>query len=102
MRGCWWKCRTIESTKKYYGTTRFIYVGILVERLESNENLSKPLKIQINSMEKQGLLMRGCWCNCWKALATFKTAENIKKSNGKVMFINTGVLVELLESIEHL
>ena len=46
MPGCWWNCwkalktfRTIENTKEYNGKTRFINVGMLVELLESNENV---------------------------------------------------------------
>ena len=53
-------------------------------------------------MEKQGLLMRGCWWDCWKALKTFKTIENTKKYYGQARFINVGMRVELLESIESL
>ena len=46
--------------------------------------------------------MRGCWWNCWKTLAIFKTIENTKKCYGKAMFINAEMLVELSESIDTL
>ena len=83
-------------------------------------------------MEKQGLLMRGCWRKYWKALEAFKTVkvqrhtmdkqgllmrgcwrtrwqaletftiENAKKYYGKTRFTNAGMLTEMLESIENL
>ena len=53
-------------------------------------------------MEKQGLLMRGCWWNCWNALKTFKTIESTNKYNGKTLFFNAGMLAQLFESIESL
>ena len=62
----------------------------------------KPLKVQRNTMEKQGLLMRGCWWNRWKALETFTTIDKAKKYYGEAMIINAEMLVELLESIENL
>ena len=60
------------------------------------------MKIQANTMEKQGLLMWGCWQKCWKASETFKTNENTSKYYGKARFINTGMLEEMLKSIENL
>ena len=51
-------------------------------------------------MEEQGFLMWGCWWDCQKALKTFNTIENTTKYYGTAMFINVGMLVELLESIE--
>ena len=53
-------------------------------------------------MEKQCLLMRGCWWKCWKAMKTFEIIENTKKHNEQTLFINAGMLVELLENIENL
>ena len=109
MRGCWrkrWKalntCTTIENTKKYYGKPRFIDAEMLAGMLESIENLLKPLQIQRNMVGKQGVLMRGYWQKCWQALKIFETYENTKKSYGKILFINAGMLAEMLESIENL
>ena len=51
-------------------------------------------------MEKQGLLMRGCWWKCWKTLNTFRTIENASKYYGKTRFANAGILEEMLERIE--
>ena len=46
MRGCWWNCwealktfQTIENAKKYNGKARFSNAGMLMELLESIENL---------------------------------------------------------------
>ena len=50
----------------------FVNAGMMAEMLESIENLQNQMKIQASAMEKQGLLMRGCWRKCWKALKTFK------------------------------
>ena len=62
----------------------------------------EPLKIPRNITEKQGLLMRGCWLKCWKALNTFRIIVNTKKYDGQARFINAGMLAEMLESIESL
>ena len=50
----------------------FINAGMLAEMLESIEHLQNQLKVQTNTMEKQGLLMRERWRRCWKVLKTFK------------------------------
>ena len=53
-------------------------------------------------MGEQGLFMWGYWRKCWNALKTFKTIENTSNCYGKTMFINVGVLSEMLGSIENL
>ena len=58
------------------------------------------MKRQANIMEKQGLLMLGCWRKCWKALEAFKNNESTSNYYGKTMFNNAGMLAEMLESIE--
>ena len=59
----------------------------------------KPLKIQSNTMEKQGLLMRDACGKVRKHCKPLKPLE--MKYYGKTMFINAGMLAEKLESIEH-
>ena len=50
-------------------------------------------------MEKQGLLMRGCWRKCWQALQTFSIIENTKTYYGNERFINMGMLLNTFETI---
>ena len=75
---------------------------MVVEMLESIENLFTPMKIHKNIMKKQCLLMRGCWWKCWNAAKTIKTFENTSKYYGKATFINAGILAEMFERIENL
>ena len=58
--------------------------------------------MQSNTIEKQGLLMRGYWRICWKTLKQFRYIEITKQYYGRTMFINVGMLAEMLESIEHI
>ena len=69
----------------------FINAGMLLENIGKYKNL-----IQASSVEKQGLLMRGCWRKCLKTLNAFK------QYYGKTKFINARMLAEMMESIEHL
>ena len=108
MRGFWQQCwdalktiKTMGNTSKYYGKTRFTNVGILAEMLERIENNWNPWNKKKNTIEKQGLLMRGCWQKCWNALKKIKTLENTSKYYVKKRFTNAGILAEMLERIDN-
>ena len=73
----------------------------LWKSMKVHENQWNKSNIRRHRVEEQCLLMRGCWRKCWKALNTFQTIDNTSKYY-EAQFINAGMLVEMLESIENL
>ena len=80
----------------------FINAGMLVEMLECIENLQNQLKLQATTMEKQGVFIQGAGGDVGKHWKHSKSIGNQSKHNGKVMFINAGMLAEMLERIENI
>ena len=74
---------------------------MLAENVGNKSETLKPLKIQHNHMETQGLIMRGGGRKCWKAFNTFKTIGNTNKYV-KLWLVKAGMLAEMLKHIKNL